>query len=164
MTQPAEFTAPDFDFNEVEANDAPSFSAPNPKPTRPRWGGAKKTAESKPAKPTRNKTRVTVPPSKPGQFVEDITAIYAAAGMALSMKDQVCGQAVMEAAVGCAEQWDKLAQQNDAVRRALMALTKTTAIGALVAAHAPIIMAVGAHHGLSFGPKPDVSDDEAQVA
>lgn len=148
-----EFKPPSFDFNEVEATDAPAFSKPDSKAARPRWGGAtKKAAESKPVKGRTSKPRVSVPPSKPGQFVEDITAMYAAVGMAVSMKNPAVGVAIVESGERAAEQWDKIAQSNDAVRRALFALTKTTAFGALAAAHAPIIMAI-------MAPKLPADDD-----
>jgi hypothetical protein len=148
------------DWTAAPVTDVPPtvFEKPNPKAGRraPLFGSAKKAAPSaRPSKP-----RSTVPASKPGQFTDDIAAIYAAAAMAISIRDPICGQAVARSAVACGEQWDKLAQSNDAIRKALMALTKTSAIGAVIAAHVPIIMAVSSHHGFGPGPRSAPKDDE----
>lgn len=169
MTTPApEFTPPAFDWDKIPAADAPAFGTPNPKPERPSFlGGRPKKAEERKAPPgtrkrTASKPRTVVPPSKPGQFTEDLMAIYGAVALGISLKDPVCGMAIAQSAEKCAEAWDKMAQDNDAVRRVLFAITKTTAIGAVVAAHAPIIMAVGAHHGFGFGPRVVADDNNAE--
>jgi hypothetical protein len=92
------------------------------------------------------KARVTVPKVKPGHFVEPLTQMYAGIAMALMPFDPVCANAVMVSASRCAESLDKLAQENDAVRRALFALTRTTAMGMVFVAHMPILLAITIHH------------------
>jgi len=72
--------------------------------------------------------------------------MYSAVGAILFNFDPVCGQAVMASASKAAQSLDDLAYQNPAVRKALTSLTTTTAVGAVIAAHAPIIMAVYMHH------------------
>jgi hypothetical protein len=86
------------------------------------------------------------PRAKRGAFVQPLTQMYGAVGMAVIMRDQVCGTAILESAEQCAKSMDELAYQNEAVRRVLHSLTKTSAMGAVLIAHAPIIMAVSMHH------------------
>lgn len=105
-----------------------------------------------------SKPKVTEPPSKPGEFVEDITAFYAAIGIGVGMRDHECGKVIVANASKIAEQWDKVAESNAAVRKALRSLTKATMLGALVAVHMPIVMAIASHHGPGFGPNIDTTD------
>jgi hypothetical protein len=92
------------------------------------------------------KPRIVVPKTKPGHFVEPLTQMYAGVAMAIMPFDPVCANAVMVSASRCADSLDKLAQENDAVRRALFALTRTTAIGMVFVAHMPILLAITIHH------------------
>jgi len=154
----------EFDFGDALKNDAaPVFD----KPQRPKWGvGPKKTATppAKKAPAARGrKPKVDVPPSKKGEFVDDITMFYTTIGMGVALKDQQCGTAIVQSAPGIAEAWDKLAESNPAVRKALRTLTKSTAIGAVIAAHAPVLMAIGAHHGFGFGPR-DRDEETVEAA
>lgn len=102
-------------------------------------------------KPTRGRprSRQKKPVSRPkqGAFVEPLMQMYGFAGAALMMKDQHCGTVVLENAEACAQAMDELAYQNESVRRVLDMLTTTSAIGQVLMAHAPIIMAVASHHG-----------------
>jgi hypothetical protein len=79
-------------------------------------------------------TRVVVPKVKPGHFVEPLTQIYAAFGMAVMPFDPVCANAILVSASKCAESLDAWAQESDAVRRALFAVTQTTAVGMVLVA------------------------------
>jgi len=90
--------------------------------------------------------RMVVPKVKPGHFVEPLTQMYAAVGMAVMPFDPVCANAIMVSASRCADALDKLSQENDGVRRALFALTRTTAVGMVLVAHMPIMMAIVIHH------------------
>jgi hypothetical protein len=63
--------------------------------------------------------------------------------------DQVCGSTIISNAEECAKSLDKLAQENNAVRRALNSLVTTSALGAVIVAHIPIAAVVMAHHGPS---------------
>jgi hypothetical protein len=60
--------------------------------------------------------------------------------------DQICGGSVIQQAPACAKSLDELAYQNEAVRRALVAILETSAWGAVIAAHLPIMIAVMMHH------------------
>lgn len=122
---------------------------------------------SKSTRTTRTRKTKTKPrATKPGELVEPITQIYAAAGMALMPFDLACGTAVMQNAESCAKSLDELARHNDAVRRAILALTQSSAWGGVLIAHLPILAVVMVHHGPAsvadtVGPyvKVDVPDD-----
>ena len=141
-------------FGDVPTDD--EFSAPqheaSREPRRPLFGRGRDAHEEPPKRGrTRTTTRPTrtarkVPTSKPGQFVEPLSQVYVGIGAMLLPFDATCGAAIVESGPRCAETLDKLAQQNDAVRRALFALTQTSAITAVVVAHAPIMIAVARHH------------------
>ncbi len=123
------------------------FGVPNAAASRPRRRGlfsnpAGDKAEDTP-RPVRRKPTI---PKRKGQFVQPLTQMYAGLAMVLMPIDPVCANAIMQSASRCAESLDALAYQNDAVRRALHALTQTSAMGAVIIAHAPILMAVAMHH------------------
>ena len=102
--------------------------------------------------------------AKKGAFTEPLMQMYGFAGVAVFMRDQHCGQAIIDNAEKCAEALDELAYQNESVRRVLDALVTTSAFGAVVMAHAPIIMAMASHHGggkIPFIPT-IVQDDEPE--
>lgn len=62
--------------------------------------------------------------------------------------DPYDGQVILGRAEQVATALDHLAQQNPAVKRALLALTTGSSWGELVLAVAPIVLAIAAHHGL----------------
>jgi len=160
------FRAPD--WSSVPVEDAPSFTPPQQEKKRPLFGGKKDADSNKP--PRRNAPRArtsapkkTVPASKEGQFTETLLQMYGMVAMGIGMKDPQCAQVIMKQAEDCAVAWDKLAVENDSVRKVLFALTNVTGVGAVVAAHVPIAMAIAAHHGPGLGPKL-VADDNESVA
>jgi hypothetical protein len=85
-------------------------------------------------------------PNRKGQFVEPLMKMYGTAGAVVMMYDPICGTAVMTSAQKCAETMDELAYQNEAVRRVVWSMTRTSTFGAVIVAHLPIIMAVVMHH------------------
>lgn len=105
------------------------------------------TAPSKERAEARRTSTPKTPTAKRGAFVTELTELYTYAGMGLMMVDEPCGTAVVSSAEQCAKSLDELAYTNPAVRRALTSLTQTSAIGAVVMAHFPILMAVASHHG-----------------
>ena len=76
-----------------------------------------------------------------------LTQVYAFAGTAVFAFDPYCGRAILTSAESAAEAMDQLARENPAVKRVLEALVKTSALGTVIAAHMPIIMAIAMHHG-----------------
>jgi hypothetical protein len=137
------------DYSTVPIADAPApdFRASKPKRDRNYF---KRPAGDKAGEPPKTTaTRKPPPkriPNRKGQFVEPLTAMYTGIGMAIFPLDPVCGTAVLKSASKCAESLDALAYKNDAVRRALFALMQTSAVGAVVFAHMPIVLAVILHH------------------
>lgn len=90
---------------------------------------------------------VTVPKLREGHFVKPLTQLYTTIGLTLMPFDQACATAFVANAESCAKSLDALARENDAVRKALLALTQTGAWGAVLMAHAPLILMIMTHHG-----------------
>lgn len=171
MTAPAtEFSFPDATDIDPEDRDFPEqFTVPDASKTReerrpfldyvtkrdrkdddsPRRGRGRPRA----AKPRK---RASTP--KKGAFVEPLMQMYGLVGLTIKMRgDDACGDMILEQAEKCAESVDELAYQNESVRRVLDSLLTTSAIGLVVAAHAPILVAVASHHGggkIPFIPAP----------
>lgn len=103
-----------------------------------------RATKEKAERPARTPKRV--PPMPRGGLTKQLEQLYVGAGMALLIKDAECGMAVIGAAPKCAETLNALAEKNPAVRRVLLALCNTSALGAVVMAHAPILWAVSKHH------------------
>jgi hypothetical protein len=107
-------------------------------PSRPR---VKKPRSEKPVK-----EKTPLPPRRRGSMVKPLEKMYGSLAIAILPFDQVCATAVMNAAPQCAEALDNLAYENEAVRRILVSMLQTSAIGAVLLAHSPIIMAIMMHH------------------
>lgn len=103
-------------------------------PGRPR----KERAEKAPSKP--------VPAAPRGGFVGPLTEMYGFIALALMPFDAECAMAIMQAAPQAAKSLDTLAKTNPGVRRVLIAITQTSAWGAVITAHLPIIVAITVHH------------------
>lgn len=93
------------------------------------------------------RTREVPPKPRPGSLVRPLEQFYTSVGVTLSAFDAGCGMAVVENAKTCAESLDTLARENDAVRRAILLLTETSAWGGVMIAHLPILLMVATHHG-----------------
>lgn len=87
-----------------------------------------------------------LPPKRKGQFVKPLEQLYVGVGMSLILIDPTCAAAIMNSANKCAVSIDELAYVNPQVRRIVAALLDTSAIGAVVFAHMPIMLAVVLHH------------------
>lgn len=172
MTAPA----PEFDLDSIHPDDVPADdfgSIPDHTASRTERRSlvdyfTKKRTESD-EKPTRGRPRARKPKRpvsrpKQGAFVEPLMQMYGLAGMALMMRDPHCGTAVMENAEACAKAMDELAYQNESVRRVLDTLVTTSAIGQVVMAHAPILVAIASHHGggkIPFIPSMPTEEENA---
>lgn len=109
--------------------------------------GAESPASQPPRAPRRTPRERNAIPNRKGQFVKPLTNLYTMGGMAFMMRgDGTCGTAVIENAAKCATALDELAYKNEAIRRALWTLTRTSDYGMVLAAHAPILLAIGMHH------------------
>ena len=137
-------------FAGVEAEDAPEFTVPDANKSRRSRREylfpPKDKAENGPKARTA-KRRKPAPRAKKGAFVEPLTELYTTIGAMLMPFDMQCANVVIKSAEQCAQSMDELAYQNESVRRALTAITQTSAWGAVIFAHMPIIMAVAMHHG-----------------
>jgi hypothetical protein len=165
---------PAIDFSDITPQDlAPeddSFSVPDHTASREErrsfasyLGGKGKKEEERPTRRGRKPKR-PVSRAKKGAFTEHLMGLYGMAGVAVAMRDEHCGTAILENAEKCAEALDELAYQNESVRRVLDTLVATTAFGQVVMAHAPIIIAIASHHGggnIPFVPT-IVKDDEPE--
>jgi len=140
------------DIDALTAQDVPAsdttFPTPDHKASRPARGPLlfSRPAGDKRDTPPRAKPKKATPRAKHGAFTETLENIYTGIGAMITPFDPVCGNAVIQSAPQCAKTLDDLAYQNDAVRRALTALVTTSATGAVVVAHMPILMAVMMHH------------------
>lgn len=146
---------PDPGTPDAPAPDAPTFhvvDAPMPDADPVPDHTATKTRRKplfrtdRPEPTTRPLKRKPAIPKRKGQFIAPLENLYTSVGIMLMPFDAVCGNAVLQSAAQCAKSLDDLAHQNDAVRRLIYALVQTSALGAVIAAHAPILLAVAMHH------------------
>jgi hypothetical protein len=72
---------------------------------------------------------------------------YETVGGMVLLFDMPCGTAVIENAENMARSLDTLAQNNPKVKEALLKLTEASGWGQVIVAHAPVMLAVYAHHG-----------------
>lgn len=84
-----------------------------------------------------------MPVYRAGILVKPLTDLYVAIGTMLLPITVPVGTAFVQNAGACAESLDELARTNPAVRRVLMSLLTTGAWGKVIAAHFPIILAIG---------------------
>ena len=92
-------------------------------------------------------SRVIPPKPREGSLVKPLTELYTSLGIMIAPLDPVCSVAIIENAEPCARSLENLARENEAVRRAILALTQTTAWGGVIIAHLPLLLMVMTHHG-----------------
>lgn len=144
-------TSEDFDIQSlnVESTDpiTAEFTPPNVKGSKPKWWeSAPRNGRRREKKERRTReTRRDIPMPR-GGFKGPLTNVYTGIGMSVMPFDPGCGRIIIENAEKCAESLDELARTNPAVRRVLMSLITTSAWGAVIMAHAPIMMAIAMHH------------------
>lgn len=110
-------------------------------------GGAASEPSAGPSTPRPSRQRDIPPKPREGQLVKPLTELYVSIGAVLAPVDPVCSVAFMTNAEECAKRLETLARENEAVRRAILALTQTSAWGGVLIAHLPILMVVLMHHG-----------------
>lgn len=165
MTEP---TDPPIDFGSLTANDAPPITEPvrpNHKASqdRPRAFARRRATDAseskdKPTNSRAKKETSPLPPRRKGQFVEPLENMYGSMGLVLMPFRPLTAQATMENAHNCAVAVDEWAYQNEAVRRIIHKLVTASAMGAVITAHLPILMALAMESGVfnREGPKPDL--------
>lgn len=87
------------------------------------------------------------PKQRPGKIATALSKMYGNIGVMLYPFDPHCSEALLNNADNMAKSLEDLAKENEAVRRVLMRLTETSAWTQVITAHAPLLMAVGMHHG-----------------
>lgn len=137
-----------FDFSSLDPEIVPESPAHTPPNHKANGTGKSKWWQSKPKgeKKTRAKAVKAMPPVPRGGLKPALENLYVGLGMSLMPFDPHCAGVVLENAGSCAAAMDELAKTNPAVRRVLLRLVATSAIGTVIAAHAPILMAVAMHH------------------
>jgi hypothetical protein len=126
----------------VESVAMPGEPVAAPKPAskwKEFWGGKREKAG-------KEKTRKPPIPMPRGGLVKPLEQFYVGIGFMLMPVDPHCARIVIDNATKCAESLDELAKINPAVRRFLLGLVSSSAIGAVIMAHLPIVMAVMMHH------------------
>lgn len=106
------------------------------------------------------KERKEAPPKpREGSLVKPLTDLYTTVGMMLAPFDPACSVAFIDNAHSCAVAMEKLARENESIRRVILALTQTSAWGGALIAHMPIILVIMMHHG-----PPQVAERVAPLA
>ncbi len=137
-----------FDFSALNAETVSPADAPPvfEAPAKPKWWESKKrkarTIEERKAR----KAPKPMPKAPVGGLRKPLEDMYTGLGMMMMPFDPSCGKVIIDAAPRCAETLDDLAKTNPAVRRILISLVTTSALGAVIMAHAPILMAIAMHH------------------
>lgn len=136
--------APEPSLIDMTLEDAPAFVNEDAKQSRARRfaSGATRT----PPKPKAPITPKVIPDYRAGMIKKGFEELYATIGAVLMLKDPTCGMAIIQAAPEVAESLEELARDNPTVRRILMGVIATNALGKVVVAHMPILMIVFAHH------------------
>lgn len=144
----------DFVANLVAENTEPltgTFTAPVVKGTRPKWwertpkknGGKGSSGSARTPRTPKTRQAKALPK---GGLKGPLTQLYVGIGMSVMPFDPSCGRTIIENADKCAEALDELAKTNTAIRNFLIGLCTTSAWGAVLMAHAPIVMAIAMHH------------------
>ncbi len=134
---------PDHTLSENARNDGPTL----PWMSKRSPGGRHPFSKTeKPSPEPRLKAAKPAPRMPAGGLAAPLKDLYILVGAMLSPVDPICGGAIIQQAPDCAKALETLAKQNPEVRRVLVALVSTSAYGAVVTAHIPIILAVAAHH------------------
>lgn len=124
-----------------------ALSATGPERTARLIDAAKsRTSKRAPRAERPKRERKPMPPAPRGGFVAPLTEMYGFIALAIMPFDAECAMAIMQAAPKAAESLNELAKINPGVKRVLIAITQTSAWGAVITAHLPIIIAVTVHH------------------
>jgi hypothetical protein len=106
------------------------------------------------------KLKPAAPRMPAGGLAQPLNDIYVMIGALLAPIDPTCGGAIIRQAPECAKALEALAKQNPEVRRVLVALVSTSAYGAVITAHIPIVLAVATHHLPAMRPAEDRSSNQ----
>jgi hypothetical protein len=161
MPEPGEYPEPSVEddptIHPELPHESPSepFSGPpkGPAPTsaaervRSRWRGKSDGTRADPSPGAKRASRPIPPKPREGTLVKPLTELYVTAGMTIAPFDPACSMAIISNAEECARRLEMLARENESVRRAILAITATSAWGGVMVAHLPIIAMIMTHHG-----------------
>lgn len=138
-TEPPPFgpDAGDGPFENIDVNAKPPRKGREPRPGKSVFGGLGQN------KKPRSGVRKLVEQDR-----EKISNLYTFGAMALMPVRPQAGQIMALSADKCADAWYELAQENDGVRRALLAMIEGGVWGKVFMAHAPILIALIPQHVL----------------
>lgn len=122
------------------------FTAPDVKGTKPKWWERPKKSSVKGTRTPRPRKTAQAKALPKGGLKGPLSQLYIGIGMSVMPFDPSCGRIIIENADKCAEALDELSKTNTAVRNFLIGLCTTSAWGAVLMAHAPIVMAIAMHH------------------
>jgi len=134
-----------FDFGNLspETEDAPvsapDFAMPDPRGGKRKWWQGKAKAKT----PKRPKA---VPAAPRGGILKPLEELYTGLGMMMMPFDPSCAKVIIDNAETCAKTLNDMANVNPALRRILISLLSSSAIGAVIMAHVPIVMTIAMHH------------------
>jgi hypothetical protein len=164
-SSPEPDTMPPVDISQLTAEQVPSFSVPNHDASegldsdenrpnvlnflRQNRGESGQRGSGTAGKSRREKEK-RIPRTPKGGLKKALEELYTTVGMGVMMMDPHCGTVIIENAPKCAEALNNMADQNQALKRILLRIVETSLIGELMFAHAPIVMAVMAHHVPKF--------------
>lgn len=149
----------DFGITDVAPEETPGHVTPDHKASRDR-GSNRSPVFGRPGRNgPRERPKRPAPANRPGQFVEPLTSFYTGVAMVAMPFDTECAMVVLQVeentesknygksrAQICAESLDQAAQKNETLRRMLDTFTTAGTWSAVLAAHAPILLAIAQHH------------------
>jgi hypothetical protein len=104
-----------------------------------------KTAEKGDDKPRKEKTPAPAA-SQAKKLCAPLKDLYRMIGIGVSAIDQHCGFAIAREADALGESWEELARTSPGFRRFLEKAQKASGWGTVLTAHAPLALAIAAHH------------------
>lgn len=87
------------------------------------------------------------PPKLTAGARQNLENFYTMVGATVRTFDPMTGDMIIEQAPACAKSVYNLAQENDAVRRAVLAFSTISTSGAVIMAHLPILLVIMGLHG-----------------
>lgn len=105
-------------------------------------------------------TEVPMPPK--GVLAGGVANAYVFAGMGVGMVRPQTGMTLAANADECGKAWETLAEQNPAVRRALLSLLQTSAWGGIIAVHIPIVMMAVQEGQQIAAAKKEAKDEQSE--
>lgn len=110
-------------------------------------GGRKDIPPKRPRRSASTKASMAAQdPIKPGAISEGIAQFYGFIGMSVGMIDPHCGGIIVQNAQPMANSLEEAAKTSPALRKFLEGLVTTSVWGQVMAAHAPVLTAIAAHH------------------